>query len=46
MPLSGQQVVLVRSPKGTGAYLLSLQLLEEGGTGAAELGMPRAGSTW
>ena len=38
LPLSGQQVVLVRSPKGTGAYLLSLQLLEEGGTGAAELG--------
>ena len=42
LPTGGEQHILVRSPKGTGDYLVHLELLDEGGTGEILLGHARS----
>ncbi len=42
LPADGEQHILVRSPKGTGDYLVHLEMLEEGGTGEIVLGHARS----
>ena len=42
LPSDGEYHVMARSPKGTGDYLVHLEMLEEGGTGEVVLGHARS----